>query len=291
MDEVYKIAVSKFALEKKIPEGSDFWSTFNASFTNQNIGTDMLMQSVYDGHPITTWHANHWRTGANYICGQYLGIDFDTEDKQSSLPILIQDKFILKYGAFLYTTVSHTEDKPRSRAIFVLDAPIMQAKNYTMGAAALLWVFGTAADRKCKDAVRFFYGSKGCQFEYINQVLPLDVVKKLIAQYQETGCSEKHKAVHKDYHAPTNQQDVADALKVIPPWQIDYDEWVTVLMAIHSEFGDAGFSLAESWGAGKQGEVERKWQSFKQCGNTAGAITIATLLGMAKKFGWKKGCN
>jgi hypothetical protein len=131
-------------------------------------------------------------------------------------------------------------------------------------------------------------GSKGCQFEYINQVLPLEVLKKLIAQYQDTGAVEKRRSLRKDYAAPATQQEVADALKLIPPWQIEYDEWVSVLMAIHAEFGDAGYALAENWGDGKQGEIEHKWSSFKQLGNTAGAVTIATVFGLAKRFGWKK---
>jgi hypothetical protein len=288
MTELYKISVSKFALDNKIPTGDPFWSTFNASFDNENLATDTLMQTVYDGKSITTWHHSHWRTGANYICGQYLGIDFDTETEQSSLAYLVKDKFILKYGAFVYTTMSHTPEKPRSRALFLLDAPIMQAVNYTMAASSLVWLFGATADRKCKDAVRFFYGSKGCQFEYINQVLPLEVLKKLIAQYQDTGAVEKRRSLRKDYAAPATQQEVADALKLIPPWQIEYDEWVSVLMAIHAEFGDAGYALAENWGDGKQGEIEHKWSSFKQLGNTAGAVTIATVFGLAKRFGWKK---
>ena len=166
----------------------------------------------------------------------------------------------------------------------------MQAANYALAAAALLWVFGTA-DRKCKDAVRFFYGSKGCQFEYFNQVLPLDAIKKLIAQYQESGGKEKHKAISKDYHAPATQQEVADALKFIPPWQIQYDEWVSVLMAIHAEFGEGGYPLAEAWGDGKQGEIEVKWRSFKAGGNVAGAVTVASIFGLAKRFGWSKSRN
>jgi hypothetical protein len=59
-------------------------------------------------------------------------------------------------------------------------------------------------------------------------------------------------------------------------------------MGLHNQFGDGGFSLAESWGDGKQGEVEQKWKSFKQSGNPAGAVTIATVFGIAKRFGWKK---
>lgn len=285
--DTFKVAVSKYSLDKKIPPLDPFWPKFNASFENRKIETDMLMQAIYDGYPITTWHKCNWRASENYQCGQHIGLDFDNGDKTSSLAYLVQDKFILRYGAFVYSTISHTDECPRSRVIFLLDQPIMQAKNYTLAASALLWVFGTA-DRQCKDAVRFFYGSKHCNFEFINSILPLETLRGLIKQYQETGCVEKHRAVRKDYHAPASQQEVADALKFIDPWKINYDQWVAILMGIHSEFGEGGLSLAESWGAGQDGEVEHKWRSFDKSGNGTGAVTIATVFGLAKDNGWSK---
>lgn len=285
--ENYKIAVSKYSLNKKIPPGSDFWVKFNSGFDNKEIGTDMLIQSVYDGFPITTWHKNNWRDGENYICGQFIGLDFDSGDANSSLSTLVKDKFISKYAAFVHTTISHTEEAPRARAIFVLDKPIMQSKNYVLAASALLWLFGTA-DRACRDSVRFWYGSKNCNFEYINEVLPLETLKHLIKQYQETGIAERKQAVRKDYKAPATQREVQEALARIPPWGIDYGEWINILMGIHSEFGDAGYPLAEAWADGKNGEVEQKWRSFKETGNSTGQVTIATVFGLAKQFGWRK---
>jgi hypothetical protein len=50
----------------------------------------------------------------------------------------------------------------------------------------MLWYY-SAADRQCKDPARFFYGSKGCDFEMIDHVLPLETVKHMIQQYKETG--------------------------------------------------------------------------------------------------------
>lgn len=281
--DTYKIAVSKYALEKKIPSGSDFWEKFNGSFQNVELEPQQLLQTVYDGRPITTQHKNNWRISQNYLCGQHIGLDFDSGEK-AKLSELIKDKFIERYCSFAHTTISHTEDNPRARVIFLLDTPIMQSSNYCLAVSALLWLFGTA-DRACRDSVRFWYGSPGCQFEYFDQVLPLDIVKHLIAQYQDTGQKEKKRS---EYHAPAEMREVEDALKRIPAWGIDYDEWVNVLMAIHSQFGDAGYGLAESWGEGKKDEVSRKWKSFKAEGNCSGAVTIATVFGIAKRFGWKK---
>jgi hypothetical protein len=57
-------------------------------------------------------------------------------------------------------------------------------------------------------------------------------------------------------------------------------------MAIHSEFGEAGYQLAESWGDGKQGEISQKWKSFDRDGNITGRVTIGTLFNIAQRFGW-----
>jgi hypothetical protein len=282
----YRVAVSSYALDAKIPPGDPFWRAFNASFVNRNLTRLDLVEAIYTGHPITTWHHNHWRAGANFECGQAIGLDFDTEDDRSRLPTLSADKFIAKHCALLHTTRSHTPDKPRARVMFLLDTPIFQAANYALAAQALLWLFGSA-DRQCKDPVRFWYGAPHCEVEWYENVLPLGTVKHLIAQYQETGKRERTRHTG-EWHTTADQDEVADALRLIPPWQVDYDEWVQVLMGIHAGFGDAGLGLAETWADGAPNEVARKWASFKANGNYAGAVTVATVFGIAKRFGWRQ---
>ncbi len=285
--DTYKVAVSDFKLSAKLLPGDPRWREFNASFRNLELAPLDLLDVIYNGRAITTHHKDHWRVSQNYLCGQHIGLDFDSEDEKSTLEYLAADKFISRYAALIHTTISHKPEAPRARVIFLLDTPIYQPKNYALAASALLWLFGTA-DRQCKDAVRFFYGAPGCKFEYLQQVLPLEKVKKIIANYQETGARERKRAARPDYLPPASQQEVADALKLIDPWKVDYDEWVAILMAIHSQFGEAGYALAESWADGKPGEVAQKWRSFKQSGNATGMVTVATIFGIAKRFGWHK---
>lgn len=287
IDQWYSIAVSEYQLDHKIPPGDAMWQSFNGSFHNVELTPRDLLNVVYMGRPITTHHKNKWRTTENYLQGQHIGLDFDSEDDNSTLATLTGDKFVSKYAAFVHTTVSHTPEKPRARVMFLLDAPIVQAKNYGLAASALLWLFGTA-DRQCKDAARFFYGAQGCEFEFTNQVLPLDVVKKLIRNYIESGAGERKRSSRPNYLPPASQQEVSDALKLIDPWQIQYDEWVSVLMALHAQFGEGGYLLAENWADGKGREVEQKWKSFNSSGNGTGAVTIATVFGLAKRFGWTR---
>lgn len=283
----YKIAVSSMGLDKKIPQGSDLWGAFNASFENLELGPFDIATQIYTGHAITTWHKDNWRNAANYVCGQSIGLDMDTEDERSTLASLKADKFVAHYASIVHTTISHKPEAPRARVLFLLDQAIMQPVNYTLAAAALLWVFGTA-DRACRDCCRFFYGAPGCDLEYLDNVLPLETVKHLIEQYQATGRQERRNHTDRQFTTTPDQQEVADALKLIPSGGIDYDEWLQVLMGLHAAYGDAGLGLAENWADGKPGEVERKMRGFKSTGNTTGTVTIATVFGIAKRFGWRK---
>lgn len=284
----FRVALAP-ALNGKIPPGSPQWAKFNASFENLEIESVNLAARIYDGQPLTTWHREHWRTSANFMCGQHLGIDFDTEDDRSSLRSLLADPFIARWASMLYTTPSHTPEAPRARVIFLLDTPIYQAANYTAAASAMLWLFGTA-DRQCKDAVRFFYGGRpgACEMEWLDNVLPLERVKDMIRRYQASGALARRQVV-RDYKATPDQAEMKAALDTIPAWGIDYDQWLAVLMGIHAAFpGADGLALAEAWGQGKDGEVAQKWRSFKPAGNTTGAVTPATVFKLAMDHGYRK---
>lgn len=280
-----KIAFSTMAFKGKIADGDALWPNFTRSFRNLELDTIDIANEIYCGRALTTWHKNNWRHSSNYLLGHHLGLDFDTGDKHSTLAYLAKDKFVAKYASLIYTTPSHTPDSPRGRVLFFLDQPIHQAKNYVNAATALLWLFGTA-DTKCKDPCRFFYGSVNCDVEYLDNVLPLERLKEIIAHWQTSGqVAKRH---HERIDTPADQEEVADALRAIPPCGIDYNEWLAVLMGIHDAFGDAGMPLAESWAQGFPGEIERKWKSFRTTGNVSGKTTIATLFKIAKDHGWRK---
>lgn len=283
---MYKIAVSSMSIDGKIPPGDSIWSQFNASFQNEELELIDIANAIYNARPFTTWHKNNWRNASNYQLGQHIGLDFDTEDQRSTLQFLAKDKFIQKYAALIYTTPSHKPEAPRARVLFLLDTPIHQAKNYVLAVTSLLWLFGSG-DRQCKDSCRFFYGSRNCDVEWLDNVLPLGKVKEIIGQYQATGAIVKKAHASKDYKPPADQAEVANALKSIPACGIDYDEWLKVLMAIHQAYGDAGMGLADQWAQGYDGEIARKWKSFNQGGNSTGAVTLNTVFRMAIDRGWK----
>ncbi len=70
------------------------------------------------------------------------------------------------------------------------------------------------------------------------------------------------------------------------PADASYDDWVSVLMALHDRFGgsDEGLSIADQWSAAgskyRNGEVAAKWRGFKRSG-----ISWATVPALARQNG------
>ena len=79
-------------------------------------------------------------------------------------------------------------------------------------------------------------------------------------------------------------EELREMLKCIS-YHTSYEEWVTVLMAIHSAYpGPEGLALAVEWREWVAGEIAHKWKSFKK---DAGGVGVGTLVDMAKRGGYK----
>ena len=85
---------------------------------------------------------------------------------------------------------------------------------------------------------------------------------------------------------PTSTADIEAALQFISP-DIPRDDWVRVGMAIHSELGEDGFDLFDTWSSDGQtynpAHTKSTWKSF----DSGGGTTIATVFKMAKENGYQ----
>ena len=114
--------------------------------------------------------------------------------------------------------------------------------------------------------------------------VPADTFQKLKRTVRKQSHDEPAPAPKP--HAPTTGDKIHDALAYVSP-DCGYDEWLRVGMALHSELGDSGLGVWDSWSARSakypgSREVSSHWRSFK-----GGAVTIASLFGLAKDAGWK----
>lgn len=92
--------------------------------------------------------------------------------------------------------------------------------------------------------------------------------------------------VRDDVKLEWSENDIAGMLAKLPPQGSYNEDWLPVLMAVHSYFPDErGVRLIEQWSPGYPGEVRRKWRSFS---NTArDGVGIGTLVHKAKLNGWQ----
>jgi hypothetical protein len=87
--------------------------------------------------------------------------------------------------------------------------------------------------------------------------------------------------------APDEMAKAAQALQYISP-DCDYDQWIEIGQALHSEFGEQGCSLWDTWsqsGSKYEGtkDIEVHWKSFHQ----GKGVGIGTLFKHAKDCGWE----
>jgi len=94
------------------------------------------------------------RKREDFESAQLVGLDFDDH---TDVDELMEDPFIEQYAFLVYRTPSWTPEAARSRALFILDAPLTDGAHYKRLVLRLLQRFQSADD--LKDEVRIFYGS------------------------------------------------------------------------------------------------------------------------------------
>lgn len=289
----YKISINQMKVDGKIPPGDPRWATFNDAFANHEIGILDLANAIYTGHAYSTWHEGR-RKLDNFVCGQHLAVDLDTDDERSNINRLIEHDLVRSYAALLHTTPSHTTQTPRCRIIFLLDRPITDAGAYSAAARFLAGIFD-GADMATTDASRFFYGAKDCQIELPWNVLPLAHLRRFYRLHKPAGGAVQPAISNERAQAgaPVEKpaldeiEKVQNALGHVDPWGIDYNKWIAIIAALKRELGEEALPIARAWADGKPGEVEREWARLKETrSNGAG---LGTIFWLAKRHGFELG--
>lgn len=284
----FAIAINSIPLTSKIPLGDPLWARYNDSFVNQELEPVEIANQIYTGHSYAGWH-NGRRSLANFIQSSFIAVDMDTGDERSSFDHLRRHDLVRMYAGLMHTTPSHSIAAPRARVIFLLDQPITDAAGYQRAAKFLIAQFG--ADPACSDASRFFYGHQDCAIWLSDNVLPLAHLRRFYRKHGKEMMAAE--TIHKPTPPPSVLQpsaktppptdkltEVAEALKRIDPWSIDYARWIGVMAALHDEFGDSALPVARQWAAGKEGEVDAKWRTFGKYGGKR--ATLASIFDLAK---------
>ena len=94
-----------------------------------------------DGCAFSAVMRNNYRTTANFVSAQHIGLDDDRGTHESSVDALAEDPFIADYAAFIYESPSSTPEHPKSRIVFLLDQPFTDAAEYRTAQEALWFLF------------------------------------------------------------------------------------------------------------------------------------------------------
>ena len=187
------------------------WSKYNGSFIAEDHTPISFLSRIAQGYSFTavlggcqgpccgSWCTDQvhkklpghcgrpsgYRSNRHFESAQCIALDFDTGDERSGLEYLMEQPLIAKYGAFLYTTLSHTLDHPKCRAVFIIDTPITNSDQYRRAKRAVMaqlpW-----GDASVHDPARMFYGSHPYQGQnhFLGNLLHLSTVDQLIEQHR-----------------------------------------------------------------------------------------------------------
>lgn len=161
-----------------------WWRKFNGEFVNVYIPIEKFVVAIQNGYAYTAQHIQY-RKADNFLCGQHIGLDFDTGDWNSSIEYLSNVPFIRDNAAIIHTTPSHTPERPRARVIFFLPFQFRKVEKYSLITEAFAHKFGHA-DTSCSDPVRLFFGSSDCEVHVMHNVLDMDTVIDVVKKHLDT---------------------------------------------------------------------------------------------------------
>lgn len=283
-----------------------------------------VMDHVKAGHALCAGTLNNSnREKPNFAGSQWILIDIDNtetrlDDKgqkikkpdgtakkfytgEMTLDAALNHEFVKAYCSLIYTSYSHDEDWHRFRLVFLLPEFVTDARIYESAILSVMKWF--PSDKVCKDCIRVFYGASNASFPLINPnvCLPSNFVSEAKLEADRVDAERavqlaERKARKESYKASGFKSDglwdqdklVEGALSCIPERNVggnNYDQCLKVLQALHSHYGDAGVSIAESWSPSQPGtswDIASKFNSFHRSG-----IGLPTLFSIAKEYGFK----
>lgn len=162
-----KVAVSGVAIDHK-PNSMEYDAIYK-SYVNEEIDPIELVGVVATGQSFASWSGTP-RNASNWQCCQFVGVDLENHS-DAALEIAEEHDFYRRYGYMGYTTMSHTDEAPRSRLIFLLDKPVDNREMWHWGALAIAEMWSPVSDLGSADRGRAFLGNPNAVIEVNGRVL------------------------------------------------------------------------------------------------------------------------
>ena len=191
---IFEISINTLWPGEKLQQGDKRWREHTANFHKEMHTIDSLVERVtVDGCAFAPVMRGDYRSKANFISAQHIGLDDDRGTAASSLQALAEDPFITEHAALVYETPSSTPECPKSRIVFVLDQPFSNAEEYRIAQEAMWWKFGFT-DQNVKEPARFFYGRPQASSIKLDNILYGDVLQEEVIEPYLAACGAGHLA-------------------------------------------------------------------------------------------------
>lgn len=189
---------------------------FATSFIAQQLTVAQLYDHIREGGAFSVARFDKDRRSENnFLSSQLIALDFD---ENVSIVDCLKNAFIRDYACFVYPSPSSgkvIDGKPiaKSRPVFILDKPVMDAAAYRRYVLAVMQACSElGADEAAKDAARIFFGSTN-DYEmgvYQGNVLPVQVLENLLDEYHIM--EEPVRPHYSDIDYEQTSQDIIDQL-------------------------------------------------------------------------------
>lgn len=243
---------------KKLGKMSNAWAL--SEFRNATMPPHLIIKHVTAGNAICIAALKgKWRTSAEFISAQIMGIDVD---ESPGVDALLEDRFVREQAFLVYPTPSHTDAAPRSRILFALDSAISDPAHYVRLLKRLMHRFNVPVDESCKDVVRIFYGSLHAGYRVnVDARLSLatlealdghpDELKPPPLERQETAILNYDTRKRSEKYALATKQGVIDKALSVPAGHGER----------HSAFNDAVLTLIPKshWAGLENVEGDLRW--------------------------------
>ena len=266
------------------PSTSEF-AKLNRHIETVEMDVEDLVKSIKSGYSHSFVFSDNKRSADNFISADVVMLDFDGTIQ---LDELLNHEWVKQYGAFVYTTPSHTDNEHRLRLVIVLEKAIIDKDTLKNLMKALVKVF-PQADQQCVDAARLFHGNTNAQVSMLNNIVPSSEIERLI-KYCTVNKKNKTNYVQKrnqtelklDHNEIRKMLDFIDA-------EPGYDPWIKCCWAIKSWCAannlddDIGIELINEWSPDdcNGDKVRSLFNEYQDSG-----IHIGTLIHLAKENGY-----
>lgn len=174
--------VSEVCVDHK-PDKQEY-AEIQASYRNVMLDPFGIIDAVCRGAAFTAQHEPEVRRREHWKVAQYVAVDLEN-DPGAALDRLEALPFFAAYCTFAYTTMSHTPEQPRSRAVFLLERPIANSERWQYVARAVSEMFIPASDPASWDLSRSFLGNPNGDLRLYGNWLP-HTIAEMLADTRQT---------------------------------------------------------------------------------------------------------